>query len=365
MSLNFKPYLAKGQSYKGGRVRKEGENKVYKLSSNENPIGASQKVLEVVKENAHLIFEYPEASNFELNHALKKHYNGVMEAGQFVATNGGVASIELIARGFLEPGSEFIYTAPGFLAIKDFGYRLGAKPVCVELPCDNFRLDPDLLLARISPKTAIVYLSNPNNPTGSCEPKEAIDYIVENLPSHVLLILDEVYWHFVEGDDHPLGYRYVKEKKNVICINSFSKAYGMAGLRVGYAYSTPSISNYLQHFRRPFMINMLSVKAAVAALEDKQFLNTTIDTVNEGKKYLYRCLNDLGIKYWKSQANFILVKLDLPAHVFEDFMFINGVMVRPADGLPDGGYVRISIGNKEANAALIKGLKRWKSDMIG
>lgn len=359
MPLHFKPYLLNQATYKGGKARDEdSKQKVYKLSSNENPIGASPLAVEALTRNAHTAFEYPEATNQEFHEALESFYEGEIRAEQFITTNSGVANIELVMRGFLEPGTEFIYSSPAFIAYRGFGEKMGAQGIDVPLIGEGFDLDVEGILATINDKTRLILITSPNNPTGTHIPKSAVDKLINNLPDHVVLLFDEVYYQFVDADDYIRATPYVKQGKNVVAINSFSKAYGLAGLRVGYSYSTSEISGYLKNLRRPFMVNTLSMKAAMAALKDEAFINETVKVIHEGREYLYEELARSGCHFWKTQANFILIRPEMPSTAFVTDMAREHVMVRPAEGMQDPRGVRVTIGDMQANEAFVKAFKK-------
>ncbi len=358
MPLHFKSYLLNQATYKGGKARDEdSKQKIYKLSSNENPIGASPLAVEALTKNAHSAFEYPEATNQEFHEALESFYDGQIKSDQFITTNSGVANIELVMRGFLEPGTEFIYSSPAFIAYKGFGEKMGAQAVDVPLTGEQFELDVDGILAAINEKTRLVLITSPNNPTGTHIPKSSVDHLIQNLPDHVVLLFDEVYYQFADAEDYVRATPYIKEGKNVVAVNSFSKAYGLAGLRVGYSYSTSEISGYLRNLRRPFMVNTLSMKAAMAALKDEAFINETVRVVREGRDYLYEQLAQLDCQFWKTQANFILIRPEMSSADFVRKMAAEHVMVRPAEGMLDPRGVRVTIGDQEANEAFISAYK--------
>lgn len=359
MPLHFKSYLLNQATYKGGKARDEdSKQKIYKLSSNENPIGASPLAVEALTKYTHTAFEYPEATNQEFHEALESFYEGEIKADQFVTTNSGVANIELVMRGFLEPGTEFIYSSPAFIAYRGFGEKMGAQGIDVPLMGEEFDLDVEGILAAINDKTRLILITSPNNPTGTHIPKPVIDKLINNLPDHVVLLFDEVYYQFVDADDYVRATPYVKQGKNVVAINSFSKAYGLAGLRVGYSYSTSEISGYLRNLRRPFMVNTLSMKAAMAALKDETFINETVKVVHKGREYLYEELARAGCKFWKTQANFILIRPEMHSTVFVTDMANEHVMVRPAEGMQDPRGVRVTIGDMQANKAFVEAFKK-------
>lgn len=361
MPLKFKPFLQAKPAYKGGKSKTQAgvsNKKIYKLSSNENLLGSSPKALAVIREGINNLNEYPDYNDQAFRLALEKFYSGQLTANQFITTNSGVANIELITRAFLEEGSECIFSNPAFGPYRGFPKKMGAKTIDIPLIGDDFHLDVKGILNAINENTRLIFVTNPNNPTGTYLPKSQIDELITGLPDHVVLIYDEVYYQYADATDYVRAVPYVVAGKNVIAINSFSKAYGLAGLRVGYSYSTPEIAQYLQTLRRPFMINSLSMGAAIAALEDENFIKETVDLIHQEKPYLYAELDKLGIKYWKTQANFILIQPTLSENLFEQKMLEHGIMVRPAGSFGAPNCVRVTIGTHAANVAFVTALKK-------
>lgn len=361
MPIKFKPYLQTKAGYKGGKSLADiatTKKKIYKLSSNENQWGSSPKAVAAIQKHIHGLSNYPDRTDTRFRQALERFYNGELAANQFITTNSGVGSIELIVRGFLGEGDECIYSNPAFGPYRGFPKKMGAKAIDVPLLGDNFELDVKGILGAITDKTRLIFITSPNNPTGTHLPKAQVDDLVAKLPDHVVLVFDEVYYQFADAKDFVRPLPYLVAGKNVIGINSFSKAYGLAGLRVGYAYSTPDISNYLQQLRRPFMINTLSMEAAIAALEDTAFIEQTVKMVHQEKAFLYEELDNLGIKYWKTQANFILIKPKMDAIIFEEKMLKEGVMVRPVESFGSPDCVRVTIGTRAGNEAFLNGCRK-------
>lgn len=361
MGLNFKTYLPESATYKGGKSKDEvntGSKKVHKLSSNENPLGSSPMALQAVKDHLPSISEYPSPVDLRFRIALSDFYEGKLSPEQFITTNSGVANIQLVIRGFLDKNSECIYCSPYFNAYKDFSEVMGAKTIDIPLLGENFDLDIPGIEGAINAKTSVIFITSPNNPTGSYVRKAQVDELLRILPEHVLLVFDEVYYQFADAEDYVRALPYVLENKNVIAINSLSKAYGLAGLRIGYSYSTPEIANYLQKFRIPFMLNTLSMEAAIAAIQDDEFLDRTVNLIHKEKFFLYQELDKIGIEYWKTQANFILMRPPMTPQEFESKMIGEGIMVRPLVGFGAPDCVRVTIGTHEANEAFINALKK-------
>ncbi|MEL7223137.1 MAG: histidinol-phosphate transaminase [Bacteroidota bacterium] len=355
----FKDYLLqKVAGYKGGKSRADAaqDRPIYKLSSNENMLGASPKAMAAVQANLHQLNEYPDNSDGRLRQALSDFYPGLMP-DQFITDNSGVGVIQLIVNSFLGEGLECIFSNPCFIPYHSFPPKIGAKVVEVPLIGDQFELNVAGILNAINDRTRLIWLCSPNNPTGTHLAKAQLDQLLDQVPDHVIIIYDEVYYQFATAPDFTTALPYVKAGKQIIGVNSFSKAYGLAGLRIGYAYASEKIARYVSNMRRPFLINTLSMEAAIAALQDDEFIQRTVATINEGKAYLYPELDQLGIQYWKSQANFILMKPPMGELEFEDLMLAQGIMIRPATSFGAPGCVRVTIGTMEANQALIQGLK--------
>lgn len=359
--LPYKTYLQIPSTYKGGKSKSEvmsNGKTIYKMSSNENALGSSPKALAALRKHIENVSEYPDRTDKRLRAALENFYNRQLTADQFVTTNSGVANLEIIIRGFMEKDTECIYSNPAFGPYWNFPQKLGAKGINVPLLGDDFQLDVPGILNAINDKTRLIFITSPNNPTGTHLPKHQVDKLVENLPDHVVLVFDEVYYQFADAENYVRALPYVLAGKNVIAVNSFSKAYGLAGLRVGYSYSTPEIAAYLRKLMRPFMINTLSMEAAMAALEDDEFIQKTVQHIHKEKQFLYEQLDLLGVKYWKTQANFILVEPEMDANEFEAAMLEGGVMVRPVAGFGAPGCVRVTIGTRDGNEAFVQVWKK-------
>jgi len=357
----FKPYLKVEVAYRGGKTKDElaqSGKKLHKLSSNENLLGSSPKAIQAIKAYINKLHEYPDRNDARLQTALEKFYDGELKAGQFITGPSGSEVLELIIRGFLEEGLEIVISNPAFLVYQMFSQKQGAKVVDVPLLAPDFSLDVDGMLNAINENTRLVFLTSPNNPTGTYIPKADLDRLINHVPDHVIVVLDEVYFHYATAEDYSTALPYVKAGKQVIGINSFSKAYGLAGLRVGYAYTTPEIAKYVQQLYKPFMINILSMEGALAALEDKEFLAKTVQLVNTEKEFIYKALDEIGIHYWKSQGNFILLRPEMDEYEFENKMQQEGVMVRPVSNFGAPGCVRVTVGTREANEAYLGALRK-------
>lgn len=353
-TIHFKQQILQSQPYKGGNTRQEGPPVLYKLSSNENLLGPSPMAIEAVKQHLSSMHEYSHENDIRLREALAAHFAGNVAVGQFITANSGMELLDIVIRGFVSPGTEVILSSPAFMAYANVARLGGAKVVDVPLNPYDFGLNIDDILGAITPNTRLVFITNPNNPTGSMVSSTEMNKLITRLPAHVVVVYDEVYHDYVEADDFPGALHYVSQGRPVIALRSFSKAYGLAAMRIGYAYSTHQIADYLQRIRRPFMINLLSTEAAVAALADHAHLAATREMNSRGKAELYRGFTMLGIRYWPTEANFILIDPPVAASDFVQALLHEGVMVRDAAVMHAPGKVRITIGTADANRYLLE-----------
>ncbi|MBT8239182.1 MAG: aminotransferase class I/II-fold pyridoxal phosphate-dependent enzyme [Croceitalea sp.] len=355
----FKPFLKAKAVYTGGKnPPKRDSGKIYKLSSNENPLGQSPKATQALIKAAASVGVYPDQTDIRLREALVKDFNGQLLADQFLCANSGSEIIDMILRAFVYEGDEVIYSNPCFLPYAVFSRWYGAKQVNIPLLQPDYSLDLSGILNAITERTKVIFLTSPNNPTGTYIPKKKLDEFLKKVPENIIIVYDEVYRHFANASDYSTGLPYVLAGHNIIAVNSFSKTYGLAGQRVGYCYSTAQIANYVRQIHKPFLLPITSIEAAIGALEDTEFIDKTVKTVLDGRLYLIKEFNRLGIKYWASQANFFLIDPPLPEFEFTDFMIHNNIMVRPVSQFGAPGKVRITIGDAEANKALVKALEK-------
>jgi histidinol-phosphate aminotransferase len=350
----FKDYISNTQPYKGGSTRDE--KSIIKLSSNENPLGPSPKAVEAIYRHVHEISEYGFQDDQIFTQKLSGFFEGAMSPGQFLPANSGMELLDIVCRAFLAPGDSCILSSPTFMAYKNFAELCGARVIDVPLKTNSFTLDVYALIAAIDETTRIIFISNPNNPTGSFITRTEMDEIIGNLPDHVVVLYDEAYYQYVEQYDYPRAQDYIEKGKPVIGLHSFSKAYGLAGLRMGYIFSTPEITGYLRHLRRPFMVNSLSMQAGMAALDDWEHLAATLKLIHKEKKWLYDRLDKLNIRYWKSEANFILIQPETDADIFTARLLNAGIMVRTTALLGAPGCVRVTIGTRAMNEAFIEAI---------
>lgn len=360
MNRLFKPYLQNGGTYKGGKTLSElgTDRKIYKLSSNEHPVGPSPKAVAAVKKAANNFHFYPDRNGARLQTALSDFYKNEIPAGQFFTGNSGSEILDFIIRGFLGEGLEAIICNPAFGIYNMFSGWQGATVKDVPLLAPDFRLDVDGILNAITDQTRVIFLTSPNNPTGSYIPRADLEKLLDQVPKHLVVVLDEVYYRFADASDFVTAMEYVKKGHQIIAVNSFSKTYGLAALRIGYGYSTPEIAEYLLMYNRPFLLNQLSIEAGIAALSDEAFVQETVAMVRSERTRIYTALEQMKITYWKSQANFILIKPLMDPTEFVAAMLHEGIMVRPVANFGAPGCIRVTIGTPEANTAYLAALKK-------
>ncbi|MEL6942944.1 MAG: histidinol-phosphate transaminase, partial [Bacteroidota bacterium] len=266
--------------------------------------------------------------------------------------------MQLVIKGFhksfVREGDEVLISTPSFVPYNMFSAWSGARIVDVPLKGESYELDTESLLEAINERTRIIFLTSPNNPTGTYIPKAKLEAFLSKVPNDILIVFDEVYRHFADADDYVTALPYLQKYPNLVAINSFSKTYGLAAMRIGYCYTSLEVANYVRQICKPFLITQLSLEAAIAALKDDAFVKETVDLVKRERQYLSAAFEELGINYTPSQANFFLVDPPIPANEFVDYLMEQGIMTRPADNFGAAGKIRISVGTREANERLVE-----------
>ena len=325
---------------------------IVKLASNENPFGPSPKALEAIAKEEKNLHIYPDQKSILLREALTKK----LRVGEdyIIAGNGSDEIMQLAAATFLKPGEEVLIPKHTF-SLYEFVTRVFDGKV-VEVGLKDNEQDLDAMAKAVTEKTKMIFLCNPHNPAGAYISAKAFDAFLKKVPENILVIVDEAYMEFVEAKDFPESLSYVIEGKNVLVLRTFSKFYGLAGLRIGYGVAKPELIKYMFRAKPPFNVNRLAQAGAKAALDDKAFAEKTYKNNVEGKKYLYAELDKLGLKYKKTEANFIFINLKKPAdEVFLELMK-KRIIIRPLTsfGLPNA--IRVSIGTREQNEKFIAAL---------
>jgi len=315
---------------------------IVKLASNENSLGPSKKAQDAMREELDQMHIYPDGVGYKLREALAEKYNLGLE--NVVLGNGSNEIIELLCHCFLNPRAELIAAEHAFVVYKLMATLFGAK--YVEVPDPDFIHDLDGMLEAITEETRLVFIANPNNPTGTVVGQEALDRFMARVPSHVVVVFDEAYFEF--WHDAPDTLKYISEGRNVVILRTFSKAYGLAGLRIGYGLCAPGVAAILQKARQPFNANAMAQAAALAALADSDHVSETLAMNDAGLKLYAEAFEQRGLEYVPSVANFILVNVGDGDAVFQA-MLQKGVIVRAMRGYKLPGWVRISVGTEPEN----------------
>ena len=327
--------------------------KAIKLASNENPLGPSPKAIEAIKRAAEKVHRYPEGGCYY----LRKKLAAFLEVGEenLVFGNGSNEIIEILMRTFLVPGDEVVYAWPAFVVYKLISQAMGLK--AKEIPLKNMRHDLEAMADAVTEKTKMVFVANPNNPTGTAVYTEEVERFLKKLPDDVIVVFDEAYYEFADHTKFPqLKSKAVKGYKNLVLMRTFSKAYGLAGLRIGYCITNKEIADYMNRVRQPFNVNLIAQEAAIAALDDQDHVRKTIELTNEGKVYFYSEFERMGLEYVPSETNFVLVKVGNGKKVFEKLLD-RGVIVRAMDGYSLPEYIRVNVGLPEENRIFISALE--------
>ena len=322
---------------------------ICKLASNENPFGPSPKAIAAgvhTLKTAHL---YPDGSCYELRHKISEK-RGISPESILVG-NGSNELIELLGHLFLRPGLEVVMGSQAFIVYKLVTRLFGATPV--EVPMRNFGHDTEAMLAAVNSRTRMLFVASPNNPTGVDNSEADLLALVDQLPEHVILCLDEAYAEYLERA--PDLTAAIRAGRKVICLRTFSKIYGLGGLRIGYAYTAPELVDLLHRVRQPFNVNSIAQAAAAAALDDEVFVSMCCEENEKGRKLLCEGLGALGFETMGGAANFVLSRVGDSVACFEALQKC-GVIVRPLGGYGMSEYVRVTIGRQEENQRLLDSL---------
>jgi len=338
-------------------VQKElGLKKVIKMASNENPLGPSPKAIVALKKNLKNLHYYPDGSGEDLRNALAK--NLALSPSNIVLGCGSDEIIHLLCLAFLNKGEEVITGHPSFVIYKNNGLLLGGKVKLI--PLKNYTYDLEGIYKNITTKTKLIFIANPNNPTGTIvnqnEIKNFLDKVLIKFPN-LIVVFDEAYYEYVQNKNYGNTLTYIKKNKNVVILRTFSKIFGLAGLRIGYALCSLEIASHLNRVREPFNVSSAAQIAAKAALEDKEHLNKSQQINLEGKKYLYQEFKKMNLFFVPTEANFIFVDLQKNSNLVFQQLLKKGIIIRTGDifGLPT--FARITIGTKKENEKFINGLK--------
>ena len=328
------------------------EARIIKLASNENPLGVSPKAQAAIRAVLEGLALYPDGNGFELKSALSRHLGVAMD--QLVLGNGSNDVLELAARAFLAPSNSAVYAQHAFAVYPLAVQGIGATGI--EVPAKNFGHDLDAMLRAIRSDTRIVFLANPNNPTGTFVPAPEMERFIAAVPAHVLIVLDEAYNEYLRPDLRADSVTWLKKYPNLLLTRTFSKVYGLAGLRVGYAVGSAGVADLMNRVRQPFNVNSISLAAAAAALDDHAFVRQSYELNLAGMAQMTGALQKLDLAFIPSFGNFVTFKVK-DAKGVNLSLLKSGVIVRPIAGygLPD--WLRVSIGTENENARFLASLK--------
>lgn len=334
--------------------RELGLTDVIKLASNENPLGCSPKAVEAIIKWTQEASIYPDGNCTELKNALAKRFN--LEPGQFLFGAGSDQILEIIAQTYINPGDTTITCWPSFSRYEAVTRIMDGKMIKVPLTQD-YRFDLNGILNSISETTRIIWICNPNNPTGTIITAEEQKAFLEKVPKDVLVVLDEAYYEYARGENYPESIELLDRYHNVIILRTFSKAYGLAGLRIGYAISSKETIELLNRVRGPFNVNAAAQAAALASLDDQEFVQKSIQINQAGKQYLYQAFEEMGLEYIPTHTNFIMVNLEKNSLEVFKALLQKGVIIRSGDIFDMDNWVRVTIGTPEQNERFIQALK--------
>lgn len=337
--------------------RELGLTDIVKLASNENPLGPSPKALEAVRAVLAGIELYPDGGGFELKAALSAKLG--VSADSITLGNGSSDVLEFAVRVFVTPENEVVFSQHSFALYPIFTQTVGARAVVT--PARRWGNDLAAMRQAITPRTRLVFIANPNNPTGTWLRGDTLESFIRDLPPHVLVVVDEAYFEYAShpamgAEDYPDTLTWVERYPNLIVARTFSKCYGLAGLRVGYSVSHPDIADLMNRIRPPFNVSSVALAAAAAALDDEEHLRHSLETNAQGMQQLVAAFAARGLDYIPSVGNFICVDMGRPAAPLYDALLRQGVIVRPVGnyGLPN--HLRVTIGTAAQNAIFLRAL---------
>ncbi len=339
--------------------REYGVKDIIKLASNENPLGPSPKALEAISNSKKDIWLYPDGNGFELKAKLAAKHG--VDSSRITLGNGSSEPLEYIIRAFVNQGDEVLFSEHSFAIYPILTKAVGGIGVAAK--AKNWGYDLNALYDAITPKTKVIFIANPNNPTGTWLNKDELYRFIQSVSDQIIIVVDEAYFEYASAPEtgadgqFPNAMEWIDEFPNLMVTRTFSKAYGLAGLRIGYSVSHPEVADLMNRIRPPFNVNSLALVAAIAALDDTEHLNNTVKTNAAGLIQLGTAFESMGLETIPSVANFISVDLKKPAAPVYDALLHHGVIVRPVANYGMPNHLRITIGTKEQNQKFINGLE--------
>jgi len=329
-------------------------DEIIKLASNENPLGPSDKAIAAARQALTDTCLYPDGNGFSLKAALASRFG--VGAGQITLGNGSNDVLELVARCFANSDSEIVFSQYAFAVYPLVTQAIGATGV--QVPASNWGHDFAAMAAAVTPRTRIIFVANPNNPTGTVHSHEAVTEFLQSIPEDVLVVLDEAYCEYLPAERQGDSLGLLSQFPNLIICRTFSKAWGLAGLRVGYSISSESIANILNRIRQPFNVNSIAMAAATAVLDDDAYLQKSREVNAAGLRQLEQAFAAMGLDYIPSAGNFIAVEVGDRAQEIFQSLLSSGVIVRPVAGYGMPRHLRVSVGLPEQNERFIEALAR-------
>ncbi|MBU2591027.1 MAG: histidinol-phosphate transaminase [Nitrospinota bacterium] len=324
-----------------------------KLASNENPLGPSPLAVEAIKKACGKINFYPDGGGFYLKEKLSGLLN--VSPKNIILGNGSNEIIEILLRTFLGSGDDVVMADQAFIVYSLITKAAGGEVIAV--PLIDYTHDLAGLEKAVTAKTRLIFIANPNNPTGTSVGESELRKMLDSVPKDILVVLDEAYCEYVGRDDYPDSVKLLEEHKNIVILRTFSKIYGLAGVRVGYGIGSEEVVDYMNRVRQPFNVNSLGQVAALAALSDEGHVRKSIESNNLGKKYLYTSFEEMGLSYVRTEGNFILVEVGNGVEVYNQLLK-EGVIVRPMAGYKFPSHIRVTIGKIDENERFITSLKK-------
>ncbi len=362
MGLNIREEINDVAEYVAGKpisdVKRElGLSRVVKMASNENPLGCSEKVKEALKGLVDETYLYPDAANHDLKEVLAKRLS--ISSDEIFLGGGSSSLIKVICNTLLNKGDESIMGDLTFALYENYTKLMGAK--AIKVPMNNLKLDIDKMVSSITDKTKIIWFCNPNNPTGTIFSHNEFIRVLDKIPEDVFIVMDEAYGEYVTDKNYPDSMKFRDKFKNLIILKTFSKAYGLASLRVGYGIATKELVSYFNRVINPFEVNLFAQVAAIAAIEDEEFQVKVKEFNQKQRNIFYKAFDEMGLSYIKSQTNFILVNINGDDKKLANFLLERGFIIRPGYLLGCDGHIRISIGTEKQNIGFIELLKEYYS----
>jgi len=357
--FNLKPYVP-GKPI--DEVKRElGLTDVIKMASNENPLGAAPLAKQAIMKYLDDIHLYPDSSCYDLKAKLASKLN--IGPDCIAVGNGSDEILKMLAEAFINPDDEVILPYPTFSEYEFVGTVMGAK--CIKVPLRNNTHDLKAMLEHVNPRTKVIVICNPNNPTGTIVSGQALREFAKELPQDVLLVVDEAYSEYVDHPDYESAQGILGYRPQTMVLRTFSKLYGLAALRLGYGISSPEIIQTLEKVREPFNVNSLAQYAGMAALDDVEHMASSLELNRSGKAYLYQALAEMGLNYTPTEANFIFIDLGRDAGMVFRNMLNKGVIIRSCESFGCPTCIRVTIGTMEQNQRFIQALQAVLQEIEG